>query len=315
MAIARSHIVTTLSVLVSAVTQEQELHSHKLTTNAQYVAALTALAAYALHSAHAYALPIPDIICALTVALPPLAGVALSATHTLDEGLSSRRRSNGQQQSSQLSGASMAIFFFFSIYEAVLATLAGVHVAPQTSLNCALRERWQTLFRAKHADMIQNIQDAFNCCGLSSPRDMAFPFPDAQHGSDACMVRFERSESCMQPWRGEERRAAVMLLIVPLAVFVWKLAILFFSTTNAPSSSWLPSTLRLPNDDGKRHAAIEYRDVEDVAGGGDEADSIYAEVTRLNEDSSLASRVESERSQGSRNSLWREHEQWADERE
>ena len=188
----------------------------------QYLAALTVLAAYALHSAHAYSLPIPDIICALTVALPPLAGVALSATQTFNEGLVSRRRGSNQQQPSQLNGASTAVFFLFSIYEAVLATLAGTHVAPYMSLNCALKERWEALFKAKNVEMIRNIQDAFNCCGLNSPRDMAFPFPDAKHGSDACMVRFERHKSCMEPWRSEERKAAVMLLVVPIAVFAWK---------------------------------------------------------------------------------------------
>ena len=51
---------------------------------------------------------------------------------------------------------------------------------------------------------------------------MAFPFPDANHGSDACVVRYERDTACIDPWRDEERKVAIMLLIVPLAVFLWK---------------------------------------------------------------------------------------------
>lgn len=50
---------------------------------------------------------------------------------------------------------------------------------------------------------------------------MAWPFPDAQHGSDACVVRYERDQACLGPWRGEERKVAIMLLVVPVAVFVW----------------------------------------------------------------------------------------------
>ena len=50
---------------------------------------------------------------------------------------------------------------------------------------------------------------------------MAFPLPDAGHGVDACVVRYERTAACFEPWRGEERRVAVMLLVVPVAVFAW----------------------------------------------------------------------------------------------
>lgn len=80
------------------------------------------------------------------------------------------------------------------------------------------------MFRSKDAAGIRRIQDAFNCCGLNSPRDMAYPFPDAQHQSDACMVRFERDTACIDLWRGEERKVAIMLLVVPIAVFVWKVS-------------------------------------------------------------------------------------------
>lgn len=57
---------------------------------------------------------------------------------------------------------------------------------------------------------------------------------------------------------------------------------------------WLPSTVRLPEDDNARNGsrpAITFRDIEDQG----EADSLRDEVTRLNNDSNLASRVESGR--------------------
>jgi hypothetical protein len=78
------------------------------------------------------------------------------------------------------------------------------------------------MYQAKEGECIRRIQDAFSCCGFMSVKDMAFPLPDARHGADACVVRYERETACFEPWRQEERRVAVMLLVVPVAVFLWK---------------------------------------------------------------------------------------------
>lgn len=51
---------------------------------------------------------------------------------------------------------------------------------------------------------------------------MAWPFADKRHGVEACVVRYERSRACMEPWRREEQKVAVLLLVVPVAVFLWK---------------------------------------------------------------------------------------------
>ncbi|EMC95456.1 hypothetical protein BAUCODRAFT_542127 [Baudoinia panamericana UAMH 10762] len=278
MAITRRQIVTGVSVV--------------------YLSALTALAAYALHSAHVYSLPIADIIAGLCVALPPLAGIALEAVIAFNEGLAAK----GHLQTSRVVQITIVAFL---IFETVLATLAGTHISPPGSLDCALREQWQSLFRARDAETIQKIQDAFQCCGLNSPKDMAYPFPGNGHNADACMVRYERTTACIEPWRDEERKVAIMLLIVPLAVFVWKIAILLSPSS---SSAWLPSAIRLPNeqgsvDGGPKRQAIQYRDVEDAEEG-----SVRAEVDRLNHDSTLASTIEGSRSRS--NGPWREHDRW-----
>ena len=110
----------------------------------------------------------------------------------------------------------------FLVFESVLATLAGTHISPPGSLTCALRETWEGLFSSKDASSIRKIQDRFSCCGFNSPRDMAFPFPDKTHDTDACIVRYDRHQACFEPWRMEERKVAIMLLVVPIAVFVWK---------------------------------------------------------------------------------------------
>ena len=78
------------------------------------------------------------------------------------------------------------------------------------------------------------------------------------------------------------------------------------------SSAFLPSAIRLPNEDGaggaRPRGAIEYHDVEEGAEEG-EADSVRAEVNRLNKDSSVATYVESGRVKA-KNGLWQDHENW-----
>jgi hypothetical protein len=155
------------------------------------------------------------VVSALTITLPPLAGVALETVLSLNEKLAAR----GQLQTSRIF---QVVIAFFVVYESVLATLAGTHISPPGSLTCALRETWQGLFQRREDACIERIQDAFNCCGFMSTLDMPFPRQDATHGNDACMVRYERDQACFEPWREEERKVAVMLLVVPMAVFLWK---------------------------------------------------------------------------------------------
>lgn len=297
---------------------------HAPNTQPQYLLALTALASYALHTVNALSLPIANATTALIVALPLLSGIALSSILTFQRHLTRR----GQLQTSRLFQTVIAAFL---ILEAVLATLAGIHISPPGSLDCALRERWRDLFRAKDGKAIQRIQDALHCCGLLSPRDMAFPFPDSRHGSEGCVVRYERERSCLRPWSGMERKVAVVLLVVVIAVFAWKVSCLFafpahshtinshhhhphyqpanstFSKITmvlAPcsGSAWLPSTISLPTDTSdtdpstRNRQVIEYRDLENAAADDDEDDnSLRAEVMRRNDDSTLVSHIESGR--------------------
>lgn len=47
------------------------------------------------------------------------------------------------------------------------------------------------------------MQDALECCGLRSVRDMAWPFQDKTHGVDACVVRYGRQTACLDVWTKE----------------------------------------------------------------------------------------------------------------
>lgn len=180
-----------------------------------YLVLLTILAAYGLHRSNAYNLPIPNWLSAFIVALPPLAGIALESLVSFQYQLASK----GQLQNSKLF---QSVNAFFLVYEAVVATLAGIHLMPVGGLWCPLHDRWSEMFRAKDGQAIRTIQDAFQCCGFVSTRDMAWPFPDSKHESNACVVRYERDQACLEPWRHEEQKIAIILLVVPLAVFLWK---------------------------------------------------------------------------------------------
>ena len=266
----------------------------------------------------------------MTVALPPVAGIALETVLALNEKLAAR----GQLQTSRIFQVTIG---FFLVVESVLATLSGTHISPPAGLTCGLSETWERLFDKRKAKCVEQIQDAFSCCGFSSPDDMAYPFPNATMGSDACVVKYGRDKGCLEPWKEEERKVAVMLLVVPVAVFIWMVRYYRHRLLNMPQalthecqvaiilapsskSSWLPSHFQLPSESSQNGTPPErgpipsyvYRDVEDPG----ESDSLQREVTNLNKQSQLASHVERSRTKSggrlSKVPRWREEAGVAD---
>ena len=108
------------------------------------------------------------------------------------------------------------------IYEVVLATLSGTHIGPVNSLRCGLDDRWRNLYQNKDGDAVRRIQNAFQCCGLHSVLDMAWPFPGGGIGPDACRVNYGRTRSCFEAWRREEQMVGSLMLVVVISVFIWK---------------------------------------------------------------------------------------------
>lgn len=94
----------------------------------------------------------------------------------------------------------------------ILATLYFQDVVPSQVRDCELSTRWQHLFRAKDVLSIKTIQDALECCGFRSVRDMAWPFPPAEV---QCAARFDRGLACQDPWtRALQSSAGVNLGVV-----------------------------------------------------------------------------------------------------
>jgi hypothetical protein len=190
--------------------------------SALYLLALTIVAAWALHRSQIHRLPIPTTLAAFTLALPAITGLALEAlTGTANDNRTVIRWS--PRLGSPDTWSQYAITALF-IFEAVLATLAGTYITPAASLRCGLDERWREMYRAKNGHVIGRIQDAFQCCGLHSAVDMAFPFPSKDRGADACKVMYGRQKSCFDSWRNDERVVASLILAVTAGVAAWKVS-------------------------------------------------------------------------------------------
>jgi hypothetical protein len=202
----------------------------------QYLLALTTLAAYALHRNNALSLPIPNILAALTIALPALAGVALETTTSLVTSANNHGATTPTSNSlttasakPRISPARATQILYISVavllvYETVVATLAGEHVRAS---DCGLHEVWQGMFHQKDGEGIRAIQDALGCCGFASTRDMAWPFPGAGRDAGSCVARYDGETTvsrCLDGLRGEERKVGWMLMVVPVGVFLWKVS-------------------------------------------------------------------------------------------
>jgi hypothetical protein len=175
---------------------------------------------YALSRSNNRSVPISDTLAGFTTALPIFAGLLLQGGYDFTRRQERRQRLNrGEIQRPHLVIVANTIIF---IYSTVVITLLGTHAAPPSGLDCGLRGRWQQLFRSKDSKAIRTIQDAFNCCGLTNPRDMAWPFPDRSHNQHACESAFNRTNGCLGAWKAEEQKIAGLLIAVVGMVFVWQ---------------------------------------------------------------------------------------------
>jgi hypothetical protein len=164
--------------------------------------------------------PISDTLAGFVTALPIIAGLLLEAGYDFTRVQERRQHmSRGEIQRPPLVIVANTIIF---IYSTVVITLLGTHAAPPSGLNCGLHERWQKLFKSKDSTAIRTIQDAFDCCGLTNSRDMAWPFPDKNHNAHACETAFNRSNGCLAAWKAEEQQVAGLLMAVVGMVFIWQ---------------------------------------------------------------------------------------------
>ncbi|KAF2668233.1 hypothetical protein BT63DRAFT_425557 [Microthyrium microscopicum] len=177
-----------------------------------------------------YSLPIPIVIAALTTALPTLSGFATKA-------FAARSTSSG------LANLSIQLLFFL---QAVLVALSASQLG---GTDCSLHTRWQSLFRAKDEGHIRTIQDGFNCCGYANTVDMAWPFPSKTSDPRRCEETFDRTASCLDSWRGEEKIVASLLLAVNVLITLWQICVVY---RGQMGGEWVKQAFGGRRGDGQR---------------------------------------------------------------
>lgn len=165
-------------------------------------------------------IPLSDGLAYATTLLPIVAGLLLEGGYDLTR-VQERRRRRPRGDTTRPPLVIVANTLIF-IYSSVVITLLGTHAAPPASLDCALRERWTTMFSHKNVEGIRTIQEAFKCCGLKNSRDMAWPFPDKTHDAFSCEKTFAHTNGCLGAWKGEEQRMAGLLMGMVGLVFIWQ---------------------------------------------------------------------------------------------
>lgn len=172
-----------------------------------------------MHTARLHSLPIPRTLSAFTLALPLISGLIVSSITTLPSSRPLLLKSNKPTHQPQWQNYTLLLLTIFST---VLATLSGTHLSSSPTQTCALDTKWQSMFSKHDGKSIQRIQDAFDCCGLHSVLDKAFPFPSKNVGVNACSKTFGRTKSCFSEWRGEEKQVAGLGLVVIFGVVLWE---------------------------------------------------------------------------------------------
>ncbi|PLB52469.1 hypothetical protein P170DRAFT_507261 [Aspergillus steynii IBT 23096] len=213
-------------------------------------------------------LPLPTWLPVLTTLLSPLTVTALAAIGILIP----RTPTNAAAANSAIQRALFFIDQAHSILSTIIATLALAYLFPENILSCHLDHQWQSYFSARNAAPIRSIQDTFQCCGLRSIHDRAWPFKDKAHGDDACEKQLGFRRSCFEPWREQQRSVSWMIFVA--AVLVWGVKVGYIQVFRRRNSSWMDRRAargasdyqRITNAEGHEHEEDGDLENHDAAG-------------------------------------------------
>ncbi|KAH6971318.1 hypothetical protein EDB80DRAFT_101158 [Ilyonectria destructans] len=121
----------------------------------------------------------------------------------------------------------------------ILATLLFEDVVSSSTLDCKLDTTWMAMFRAHDATGIRGIQDTFDCCGLNSVRDRAYPFPGTTPST--CAKTYGRTLPCRGPWKSATKATAGGMVAVLAAVSLMQIIGILATKWGAP---WWSFSLR-----------------------------------------------------------------------
>ncbi|KAI8719270.1 hypothetical protein NCS52_00707500 [Fusarium sp. LHS14.1] len=158
--------------------------------------------------ASSLSLPISPAVSILTILLP-VSGFLINMFYSRHGPISS----SSSNRIAKL--APLIIQVLQGLATTILATILFETILPSSTLNCMLETQWLHMFRFHDAHGIQSIQDTYDCCGLNTVKDKAYPFPPGD--ADRCVKWYERNVACKGPWRGALQKTSGVDLIVVLA--------------------------------------------------------------------------------------------------
>lgn len=200
--------------------------------------ALAILAYVKLTQSQSLHLPIPALVVILSSLVPllPILAVVLPALLSI---LRNRTRrhvisslTTQDEQPHRITPLARPVIAVLSLVDISLVASAATAVT-SISLNCSLSETWSHLFRSKNAAAIRTIQDTLACCGFQSPRDQAYPFPDHNHGADACLATFNRDVPCHPLLRRQAQQTLGTFIAVGAFALAVKAVLTLFTTRSA----------------------------------------------------------------------------------
>ncbi|KAL3469705.1 hypothetical protein BJX99DRAFT_267948 [Aspergillus californicus] len=250
-----SSIIYLLLFLVSDV---NPLKGTKL-THVQSSTTSLVLGALAWSTTTSLSLPLPTWIPALSTVLPPLSVLCLGAIRIL-------QTTPNQNRLTHLTQAVPFLKNVHTILLTLLATLALSYLYPSPSLTCNLDNQWQSLFQAKNAPAIRAIQDRFQCCGLRSTHDRAWPFKDRDHRDDACAVQMGYTQSCLQSWSGGQRDVSWKIAAGVLLIFFIRIG---FAQLSQRRVSWMSTRFLGGRDTPRIEGPALEEGEEDTQGEGE----------------------------------------------
>lgn len=157
-------------------------------------------------------LPLSPVLTFLTILLPMAAAAnALALPYVIRAGSPSPNRLWAKLAHPAITQGLQGIL------AVVMATFYTTYIAPGVPRDCGLSSKWQRLFQVKDAQSIKAIQDAFECCGFRSVKDMAWPFLPTEV---TCAQRFDRELPCQGPWTSALQTSAGVELGIVVVVAV-----------------------------------------------------------------------------------------------
>ncbi len=198
---------------------------------------------YEKHTASALALPVSQTLPVLAILLPFL-GILNAALPFLLAAAQRGLRGHRPRLRPALSATPVADILVPTlsvralqlaqlVLAVVLATGFFANAAPSDVRTCLVGTTWQRMFASKDAATLRRIQDAFNCCGLNSVRDRAWPFAEdlaGGIGGAPCADRFGRTQSCAAPWTAAlqsmghtEGVVAVLVAVLQVVLYLYEM--------------------------------------------------------------------------------------------